>query len=642
MHQARLKFAPARLIVGSMAIGFSALGWGQQFQISASPIFDGMNPVNRAECTPLRVQVLNDGAAAKGTVHVVAGEFSMDYPVELPAKSLKRLNVYPVPGNAGTAGVFLDLRLSGDTSAASTSVRFKSVDYTSGSSFLIGLIATPPIGQRIAVRDLANLASRDELGFIRNAKWGFSGAPGDVYTTPQDAPDRPVAYSGLKVLILGNGSDKLSDGAVQAIKAWALAGGTLVFLGGASSPAALDPRWAEVLPVTGLHPVRMNNSISLTRTYGYPVDPFVAQVGKPSAANVIGDSEGLTPERPFGLGRSVYVGFDPFERPFIDWPARGKFFADLLSPALLEGSQLVLNTQQGPLEIRAALEGGAQGNNPFQAELPSTGEVATILALYFLAVVPLNFLVLRKLKRGELAWATAPVMSLGFAGIFFASAHGLYTAQLSTTTRALMLLQADEPQGLVLGRTQMYFPHAGTYDLETKGVDTISQGAGLYQDYGRAEVGLRAVDDGEAHASLSVPNLAFREVNFQQRAGSGDWFGIRRVGPGQYEVTNNSPFPLEEAGLCAKGSVTRFDTLNPGKSVVVTRPDGGPGPVDVVDVAPGLGRLLMRSGGIGIAGRLAGFRAGPQVGTEIRGSDGTNIIFVSNERIIPSDNIKNQ
>src|SRR5207253_4992186 len=96
------------------------------------------------------------------------------------------------------------------------------------------------------------------------------------------------------------------------------------------------------------------NSRTLTKDYGYPVDPFTAQVGQPAAPIVTGDPEGITPERPFGLGRSVYLGFDPFQQPFLDWPARGRFFADLLSPALLEGSQIVLSSQAAPLQIRSA------------------------------------------------------------------------------------------------------------------------------------------------------------------------------------------------------------------------------------------------------------------------------------------------
>lgn len=625
MHQGRLKFVSTRCLIGVLAIGFAAFGWGEQFQLSATPVFGGLDTA-RPECVPLRVQISNSGSPTDATLHVNSGLFNMDYPVKLAGSGLTSVNVYPVPGQTGAGGVYIELSAGGHGTVASTNFRFRQFGNQTTSSFSIGLIGIHKPG------DPTDPSGYGDLEFVRHAQWGFNGTPSVGYCLPSDAPDRPVGYSAFKVLMLGNDSSQLSDAAIEAIKAWTLQGGTLVFVGGTRSPAATDPRWNRTVPVTGIHRVPHNEAVLTTNNF-FP--PFTAYVGKPAAPSVIGDRQGLFPEWQYGLGRAVYMAFDPFSEPFIRWDGRGALFTILLSPALLESSQLVLSSQETPMAIRSALEGSANGNNPFQAELPSTGEVVAILALYFIAVVPLNFLILRKLKRGELAWATAPVLSLGFAGIFFGSAHGLYTAQLSSTTRALMVLEQNEPQGVVIGRSQMYFPHAGSYSLNADGLDSIAMGGQLYDDYGGTQEGLGAQDVGQLRATIQVPNLAFREINFRQRAGNGNWFSVKDAGDTlfsgkRFEVRNNSPYSLVDAGLCAEGIFTPLgQSLDPGERVtIIWRSNTGARN----EIGERVARLLMRTNGVGLTGKLVGFNAGPKVGTQIPGSDGTTVVFISHER----------
>src|SRR5262249_46631881 len=129
------------------------------------------------------------------------------------------------------------------------------------------------------------------------------------------------------------------------------------------------------------------------------------------------------------------------------------------------------------------------------------------------------FLVLKKLKRGELAWFTAPILSLGFAGILFTSAASLYSAKMSTVSTGLLLAQEGSGDGIFIGGTQMFIPRAGSYDLKLKSVDSITDRG---EDDGMGRVAqenadVEAVDTGEiAIPNLSANNLNFRRIGYRQ------------------------------------------------------------------------------------------------------------------------------
>ena len=138
--------------------------------------------------------------------------------------------------------------------------------------------------------------------------------------------------------------------------------------------------------------------------------------------------------------------------------------------------------------------------DPFNTKLPPTTKVLWILCTYFVVIIPINFLLLKKLKRGEWAWFTAPVISLSFAGAFFAAASDLYSAKLSTATQGLLVATAHTPETLFFGKSQLFFPRGGEYDLKLQNLDSLGAGQGDPYDYSggyrsRQEYGgLNAID----------------------------------------------------------------------------------------------------------------------------------------------------
>ena len=246
-----------------------------------------------------------------------------------------------------------------------------------------------------------------------------------------------------------------------------------------------------------------------------------------------------------------------------------------------------------------------------------------ILVAYFVCVVPINFLVLKKLKRGELAWLTAPIISLVFAGLLFRSASGLYTAQTSTATKGVLLLSPAIEEGLFAGSSQVFIPEGGGYDLKLHNVDNIGQLTLNQQDYkfDDSQGELNAVDVGTEVLVPSMPanNLTFRGLSYRQRYGQSSWFDIQQTmrpdGQMQVAVTNRSPHDLRNASVFVGASRSAIPLLRPGETKEVTLPFALG--ADQNQSQEDLGGTAARNKQVLLYGYLSGVRPGPQIGKQI-------------------------
>lgn len=625
MNDANLAGNAMRLACGIALLAAAAAGKADSaLHIFASPLYQGISPVNGI--APMRVEIQNTGPNAVGAVVVDSEGGSVTYPVELPQGSMKRLVVYPDLGDYSINPTRLTLDTDRGRVQTETKASFGGNSIGPG-QFVFGMITE----------------NSGDLGFLRSVK-GFATQPRDAYLRPEDAPGRPVAYARLNAVFLGTGSERISNEAVKALKAWALGGGVIVFTGGASSPVLNDPRWSDVMPVRNAAPRNFSGPNELSHRYGAATPTFTAMVGDPvpGAYHQMGS---MILEKPIGLGRAVYVAVNPFEAPLQSWAGRGRLFLEVLSPAAFAASRLVAShvLQQedrssvsfaGPMGVAGSPVPRSMANNPFQAKLPATRTVFLILLTYFVAVVPLNFLVLRKMKRGEWAWATAPLLSVGFAAIFFASARELYGAGMSTSSEALVIAQEGTPGALVLGESQMFFPHGGSYDLHMSGVDALSKDSlddpGYYYSGRNTKSQIDSLDTGEIKAVAEVPNLAFRQIFYRQLLPQSGWFEVDKVGPDKYRITNNSPFKLVNAHLGCFGSGVDVGTIAAKSSglVLYLNPQ-----VENEELASQFSRLLSRSQNLGLTGVLEGCRVGPIIGQDVASARGVRLAFVSDEKM---------
>ncbi|AIE83925.1 hypothetical protein [Fimbriimonas ginsengisoli] len=637
-------------VLAALALSATAAFGADPLSISVTPALEGFSP--SAGTVPVAVNLRNDGPNARGVLRVSGGAgFQMDYPIELPRGSVKRLITYPTME-------YGSVRFLLDTDQGRQLKEYNPGGYGNEGGRAAVMISDTP----------------GELSFIKGEDKSSVPAPvtpyggnnqnsiQDAYTVPGLAPNRPVGYANVATVFLGSGSERLNDEQVQALKLYALAGGTLVFVGGASSPILGDARWRDILPAREFRVVTLNDSNALASLGGEAAPPVSVTTGVPTPGAIVRWEGGtlLTAERGLGIGKVIYLAFNPFEPPLNRWDGRRS--AVTKSVRVLDSLRASAFLQQygGQNGNRSGVYGGSTAyvsatmlpssghvtmpaQDPFSTKLPPAEKVFTLLGAYFVVVVPLNFLILKKLKRGELAWFTAPLISLGFAGAFFASAQDLYSARMSSASQGILIAQQGMEEGLFVGASQMFVPRSGTYDLKLNGVDSLgilNTNQPYYGYGGRQEHDSEfdPVDVGQIIVPrMQANNLSFREIDYRQRVPVGRWFSLETKRSGSNltcVVRNTGTYRLENAAIQVADQETEVGTIEPGQTREIK--------VRIADVPPvastdnySLPQFLTRNRGTALIGSIRGFRPGPQLGEEVAGRTSVRLALIAKEALGP-------
>jgi len=631
VHQPIVRWKLAFACLGLLIAGAAH---GADLKMQAEPAFVGFGLTNGP--FPLAVDLANSGSDARGALHVSTGDFQMDYPVELPHGAVKRLIVYPILEYGAT----VDLDLS--TNQGGVRGKYEAV-----------------LGQDPSSRAVLMVGdTQGDLGFLRPPGGDARGHLWDCYVKPSDAPDRPLAYANICAVMLAPGSERLSDAAVRALHVYLAAGGTVLFVGGASSPVLSDRRWADVCPVTPKLPRPVARSqfvtnLSVDSKSDNVAGPFTEMDSQPATdASVRRENRmALLARRNVGLGKALFLAFDPIEPPFTRWGGRRDLFERILRSADFDRAKGYLSQftaatdfseEDGSSPYVGATVYSTYGHpyrpaDPFSTQLPAPTKVLWILIAYFVAIIPLNFILLKRLKRGELAWITAPLISVAFAGIFFAAARDLYSAGLSTATQGLIVASKASPDAVFVGKSQLFFPQGGEFDLKMKDVDAVfapTQSEPYYFGYRSREEQsfdyVNPVDVGHVLVSrVDVGNLSFHEIAFNEVLPDSHWFEVQLVQSASGRrllVTNTGRSVVRNViAYVAGGRVTIAGSIEPGQAVRVDVPEHPPmdpsgdqypqayGGQPVVQYE-GLGQISARTGEVVIKASVDSPIVGPNVG----------------------------
>jgi hypothetical protein len=127
--------------------------------------------------------------------------------------------------------------------------------------------------------------------------------------------------------------------------------------------------------------------------------------------------------------------------------------------------------------------------------------------------------------------------------------------------------------------------------------------------------------------ALSVRNLQFRELDYEQVVDTAGWFSFTAHRQGQkvdVTVINRSPYTLSAGSLAAEGASGPVLQLAPGASTTVSlaRQVKSPNPEGNFQ---SYSLLIHRPI---LSGTLTGFRPGPQVGNEVSNRAGISLVAV--------------
>ncbi len=555
-----------------MARGLFKLGWAAALTCVASlasaalsddvtvvpePLWGQNSPSGRV--LALRVTIQNEGRDFRGLLSVRAGGQSR-VPVEVPRGSQKEYLLYPAT-DGGYGQVIVTLQALNQQLEIEMPGGGGGGGYMSDQNFAVGVISDSPGG----------------LSFLKSAQVRGKQVF-DAYAKPGSAPDRGVGYSQLDAVFLGEGSERLTDAEVDAIKRYVMLGGQLIFPGGAATPLLQDARWSDFLPAKAGSANTLNRFSALSRWGENPGGPISILSLNPNP-NTRVDREGseiISVSQQKGLGRVWIQSFNIFENPLRTWTGRAKLLEGILFFEATDRSQW--NSESIGLTAYSATNdygygygsytGGAMtpymgsqtsSNDPFQASLPPTTTIVLILGAFWLTVVPIHFFILNKLKRGELAWFTAPLISLGFAGLLFMFASGLYKAGLSQALDGALMRSHGSNQAIFLGKQQLFFPNGGKYNLDLQNVEALlpvrindfnPRGVDTSFQNDVVDIGQIAVN------GAGVTNLNFKEFAFAQ-ALTADWkiagqFSASKVQKQtlmKIKITNTSPWTMSNASV---------------------------------------------------------------------------------------------
>ncbi|HVE76615.1 MAG TPA: hypothetical protein VND22_07610 [Actinomycetota bacterium] len=261
--------------------------------------------------------------------------------------------------------------------------------------------------------------------------------------------------------------------------------------------------------------------------------------------------------RPIGLGEAIFAG-----RSLNDLSADKTWWERTLYPRYSPGGRL---QQEGGLsthfEIANMLSQLSAGNVRLAWFL-------IFLIAYMLLVGPLNYIVLRKLGRKDLAWFTIPALAL----LFSAGAYGLAQGNRSGTSleQAKMVLATPEGQSgsqvvtvteASSGEMRLGFP---SHNVELLGFEFGGPG----RNTARREVRITA-NGAEAIIDAAPFSVHAARASLDEFPGTLDttltWDGTSV----NAQVTNTTPYDLTDVTVITGGTEAKVGDLAPNKSATV-------------------------------------------------------------------------
>ncbi|MEA4905996.1 MAG: hypothetical protein VB089_00160 [Anaerolineaceae bacterium] len=398
-----------------------------------------------------------------------------------------------------------------------------------------------------------------------------------AHVSPADLPEDP---GGLDIfdhlLISSSDTGSLTAAQVQVLSSWVSSGGRLILSGGAGwQPVAAG--LGELLPFQPEGIRSLDDWSALAQYSGQPAGPageMVVAVGRlaPGAQVVAGSqAQPLVVRRPSGLGEVVYLSFDPAAQPFASWDGRQDFYSQLMAeepfrPTWMQGFQ------DWGWAVTAI-------NNLPNLNLPQPLGVISFLLVYVAVVGPLNFFILGRLKRRELAWVTIPALVVLFS-LFTFLVGSFGRGKLPVLSR-LAVVQAIDPSqpAQVDGLIGVFSPNRATYSLQTSR-DLMTHSLpdspdGAFLTEARNWQFLQQPGAGTTVKDIPVDVGSIQSVAVHGQLAAPDIQStlVLKLDGHKYtlegEIANHSDLSLEDTILLTPGGVELIGALAPGDNLPV-------------------------------------------------------------------------
>ena len=578
---------------------------------------------------PVRVTLTNPAGGASRRVRVeidsqgdsagvVTGTYVRE--IDMPAPSRKEVTLYATSANFARN---MEVRLmEGTTQIDKATVKLDPLEQAT--NIIIGVVSPDPA--------LLNLLKGERFGHVKNGltpsgypaylppvptKAPASGSSASSSSSPAQAaiahmtlaeiPTIAGALDGLAVLVLDDtDTGSLQVEQKQALADWVAGGGTLI--------TAVKPGGEGTLAGLGdLSPVEVNgtkNLLGIDR-----LADWVAVPEPPSASTLVPaatikedalstvrvpvSQEGvpIVAVREVGGGQVIYMALSPGLAPLKNWDGTLPLFRRLLVEH----------------EIRFGDGAGVPGfygyyqNKVFETygtifdlpglDLPSPALIGIFLFIYIAIIGPVNFVILRRMRRTELAWATIPALVALFSIMAYLLAFQSKGGDLVALRVNVVETEAGRDRGAVTQYLGLFSPTRGTYSLESSSPALVTEinsygygGSSSGNPHRFSSEGTTTVSD----IKVNTWSLRGFQASSVMEAES-PLLATLHVGNNIIDGTlrNGSAQPLQDVVLIRGDALQHFTFIAPGQSVdvklnVSSRPFNYRSPTVLMPTPPGV------------------------------------------------------
>jgi hypothetical protein len=285
----------------------------------------------------------------------------------------------------------------------------------------------------------------------------------------------------------------------------------------------------------------------------------------------------LLARRTYGMGTVDFLAFDAGLNPFTRWDDNARLWEFIVEPLAVSARRLTVHNGYNAFNAVNAIPG---------LELPSTLQILAFMLVYTVLIGPVNYVILRKLDRRELAWLTIPALIVGFTVCAYVTGFQIRGGTAIVHRLALVhvpsLSRIKGPEGSRMGRASqvvgLFSPRRMTYDVWVAGAG-VREIPGNYSG-GQTRQPLYVVEEAEgatvtdlrvdiggiqpflAEGYTVVPSV---EADLQLVADTAG--GLHLEG-----VVRNGDVPLREAVLILGANEQRLGDLEAGEEANVHLP----------------------------------------------------------------------
>lgn len=263
----------------------------------------------------------------------------------------------------------------------------------------------------------------------------------------QDLPDMASALEAINAIVFSSAdTGALTSAQREALQAWVAQGGHLIVTGGVNwEPTAaglrdllpLDPQSAE--DIEGVDALLRFSGDYQTTVDGTARASTGALMEGAQVLASNADGVPLVARRALGAGTVDYVTLDPALAPLRGWSNISALWTTLLASApphpVWANGILTTETANTALSIL-----------PGVTALPETLAMVAFLAAYVLLVGPINYFVLSRINRRELAWLTIPLLIGLFTVIAWGAGFNLRGSDAILNRLSVVQVWPDAPQ----------------------------------------------------------------------------------------------------------------------------------------------------------------------------------------------------